>query len=93
MTDQTTNTVDALDQVAAAARAVVDGQGTPGAMARTTALRDAITNACDDTALAVTVHAVTVHAAVWLDRYGSQGAPDRLRYLAAALAAGDENRD
>lgn len=69
--------------VLGAAQAVIDHLGTPGTSDRVHALSVALQNlvARDP------VSAVVVAAAVWLDRYGSAGAPGRLQNLIAAVGA------
>jgi hypothetical protein len=65
-----------------AATEVTRLQGKPGGIIRASELRHALDAAAEaDPHLAVMLAAV-----VWLDRYGSQGAPDRLRALSVALA-------
>jgi hypothetical protein len=65
-----------------AAKAVVNERGTPGAMARTQNMRDALEAATDSDPILATM----VAAAVWLDRYGNAVASERLPSLREALA-------
>lgn len=69
-----------MDEILAAARAVVEQHGTPGAMARTKALEVALLTAEADLA-------VVVAAARWTDRYGRVGASDAYHALESALLA------
>lgn len=72
-----------------AARDVVDHQGEPGGMARHARLLDVVTQIRTEDP-----HAdVLISAAVWLDRRGSQGAPDRLGFLADAIERAEPSGD
>lgn len=73
--------IDTAPPVLGAAQAVIDHRGEPGASARVHALSVALANlvARDP------VSAVVVAAALWLDRYGSAGAPERLQDLQEAV--------
>jgi len=67
--------------VLGAAQAVIDHRGEPNTSARVHAL----TVALEDLVAHDPVSAVVVAAAVWLDRYGSAGAPERLQDLQEAV--------
>jgi hypothetical protein len=67
--------------VLGAAQAVIDHRGEPNASARVHALSVAL----EDLVAHDPVSAVVVAAAVWLDRYGSAGAPELLQDLQEAV--------
>jgi hypothetical protein len=67
----------------AAAQAVTDGIGTPGAAHRYLALGAALDYLTETDPLA----AVIAASALWRDRYGASGAPKRLAELRAAVEA------
>lgn len=67
----------------AAAQAVTDNLGTPGAARRYVALGAALDYLTETDPLA----AVIAAAALWRDRYGASGAPKRLAELRAAVEA------
>lgn len=70
-----------LTALQTAAQDVIDKRGTPGAMARTETLRHVLGALIQHDAQL----AVVVTAALWLDRYGTAGAPERMVDLQDAL--------
>jgi L-ascorbate metabolism protein UlaG (beta-lactamase superfamily) len=71
----------ALRDALAAAVDLVAQQGTPGASQRTIRLRHALAVHLENDPTS----AVLVAAAVWLDRYGSSGAPERMNKFREAV--------
>lgn len=70
-----------LTALQTAAQDVIDKRGTPGAMARTETLRHVLGALIQHDAQL----AVVVTSALWLDRYGTAGAPERMGDLQDAL--------
>jgi hypothetical protein len=71
----------ALRNAINAAHAIVTENGKPGMLDRVEVLRARLETATDDNPIL----AILIAAAVWADRYGSSGAPQRLTALRHAV--------